>query len=234
MADIGKIVGIEIASIAKVIGITGAAVMGFTWPSGGPAVPYTTGLLLDLDVADLSLSDTDPVSSWVSKESYTFSQAVGDNQPTFRTNYVDGNNAVRFDGGDILVGTGSLNLKSFFVVCANERAVFTDYYGLFSGTAGGAKALAYNNSPHIWYESGNVTNVYRNNVDINQVPDGLAVFYFVMGANYNETYQIGQDRSLTSRRWLGPVLRIIGYDDVLGTSDKETMFSYLQTEYGIS
>jgi|GEM_PF-5123708 len=232
MVEIAKINGVPIANIAKVNGVAIANIAkinGLTVPAAD-ALPYTTGLLLDLDVADLSLSNTDPVSSWTSKESYAFSQATGSLQPSFRTAYINGNDAVLF-GGDVLVGSGNLNLKSFFIVGKNERVSTTDYYGLFSGTAGNAKAII--DSTKTWYVGEDVSNVYKNNVDTNNCGNDFAVFYFEMGANKNEIYQIGQDRNSAGRFWGGPVLRIVGYDDNLSAENRAAVFTYLQTKYGI-
>jgi len=123
-------------------------------------------------------------------------------------------------------------LKSFFIVAKNERVTYADYYGLFSGTGGSAKACLASSSS--WYVGEDVTNVYKNNVDTDVCGNDLAAFYFEMGANKNEVYQIGRERTISTRNWLGPVLRIIGYSGILGASDRAAVFNYLIAKYSIT
>lgn len=85
---------------------------------GGSAIP-DSGLLHDYSLPSISLSDGDPISSIPddSGAGNDLSQAISDNQPTYRTNVQNGNAVARADGSDFMQATASLTQPfTFFVV----------------------------------------------------------------------------------------------------------------------
>jgi hypothetical protein len=81
--------------------------------------PASAGAVLALDARTLTLADGDPVSSWTAKGG-TSPTGSGSTRPIFKTNIVNGQPVVRFDGvDDGLVGpsiSGSASNYSVFVV----------------------------------------------------------------------------------------------------------------------
>ena len=103
MSDISKIIGVDIATIAKInniaiggIGSIGGAdiTSGFT-PSGSPTCWYSAD--------SLSLSNNDKVASWtdLSGNANHLLQAVDANRPVFKTGIQNGLPAVLFTSGDV-------------------------------------------------------------------------------------------------------------------------------------
>ena len=100
------------------------------------------GAVLVLDARYIDQADNTAVSTWSdrSRNSYNATQATGSLQPTFQTNELGGQPAVRFDGGDSLVS--SLNSStvlsgnlSYF--CLARRRISNTSYPLLIGFSTG-------------------------------------------------------------------------------------------------
>jgi hypothetical protein len=118
--------------------------VGSTWANNQYFNPRQVGgLRLWLDATDPAGNGTQPanassVSSWVDKSGNgnTVTQATGANQPTYRTNVLNGKPVVRFDGVNDLMGKSSASslgtTVTMFVVGttngnASTRGTFFDY-----------------------------------------------------------------------------------------------------------
>lgn len=81
--------------------------------AGGAFSPTDiAGQMFWLSADTLTLSDTDPVTSWTEGfNSHVFAQTTTTKQPTYVASAVAGNPAVRFDGGDAVFNAGSVDFN---------------------------------------------------------------------------------------------------------------------------
>ncbi|MFC2087832.1 Calx-beta domain-containing protein, partial [Bacteroidota bacterium] len=95
---------------------------GFTGPAG---VGDTSNNKLWIRAEDLSLSNNDPVASWIdtSGNDNDFSQSTGSLQPSYHTSQINGYPTVRFDGSDLLTApdiiSGNIGRTLFIVTKMN-------------------------------------------------------------------------------------------------------------------
>lgn len=80
-----------------------------------PTPAAIDGLVLWLDAESLDLSDADPVSLWpdLSDEQNDVSQGTVADQPTFKTNIVNGRPVVRFDGSSDILSVATPIVTTF-------------------------------------------------------------------------------------------------------------------------
>lgn len=93
------------------------------------------GCVLLLDARELALSDNDPVASWAdgSDSGFDAAQATGVNQPTYKTDAINGNPVVRFDpAGD----------PEFLTLSGAGLGLFTDLTGFSIAVLGIARSDA--------------------------------------------------------------------------------------------
>jgi hypothetical protein len=120
--------------------------------------PKAAGARIVLDSRYITQSDNTAVTSWADRSgnAYDASQATGIKQPTFQTNEIGGNGAVRFDGSNDSMQSSSVVLPchiSAIVVQSSTRTgtnlkfwyehganVNTTDGGFFNGTYAGAWA----------------------------------------------------------------------------------------------
>jgi len=72
-------------------------------------LPVLSGLVLDLDANKLALSDNDAVATWADESGLgnDATQATAGSRPTYKTNILNGNPVVRFDGTDDYLSVGN-------------------------------------------------------------------------------------------------------------------------------
>jgi hypothetical protein len=205
-------------------------------------------------------SDSSSVSIWcdLSGNNHHVRQTTGANQPTFRTNQLNGKPAVYFDGGDVLTKTNDnllngITNKTIFSVIKGD-ALSTPYiWFLIStssnaartrmvATAGNVAALLDNNvndntgvSQSVTITNWNLITAYRNgssiNISINQAPFSTAVNTLTPVTD-GSTLTIGAPTNLISA-FSGYIAEIIVYSRTLSSSEITTVNSYLKNKYGI-
>ena len=94
-------------------------------------IPDSDDLHAYYDATELNLSDDDSVSTWTEEtgNENDLTQETSDNQPTFKTEIINGNSVIRHDGdSDFLITTFQSTLQQaldVFIV-AQKRSVGTD------------------------------------------------------------------------------------------------------------
>jgi len=99
-------------------------------PTGGGGLPVTSGLALHLDAQSLSLSDTDPVSSWTDLSGNGYDGAG--TGVTYIASAINGHPAVRFDGVDDWV-----DVTSYANLFSNQVTAFAMLRNWTAGTPWG-------------------------------------------------------------------------------------------------
>ena len=122
--------------------------------------PRSAGANLVLDARFIDQADSTAVSAWTdrSANAYTINQSTSGYQPTFRTNQINGNPAVSFDGSDDYLTGGSilaLGTNSLVVVCVAKRTS-----GTTGALAGRSRAANGAGRYSLLRESGNLTSLY--------------------------------------------------------------------------
>jgi hypothetical protein len=117
---------------------TAARLMRTRRPPGAIANPSTlTGLKVWLKAADLALADNAAVASWTDAATgLAFAQAIGANQPTYKTTAFNGLPCVRFDGTNDSLAVASSVLtvasRTVVIVCRSGLSSITTTEGLLS------------------------------------------------------------------------------------------------------
>lgn len=208
------------------------------------------GLILWLRAsAILGLSDSDAVAQWVdsSGNGNHAAQGTGANQPTYRTNVLNGKPVVRGDGIDDFLSFAlpADTSRTIFVVAkqvaaTNGRAVFSGGTHAFLTSFGGSWSYD-SNSVGAGGGGGGVSTNWT------------AVVLKVMSASSMATYINGGapsyfdpfDTITTSTAftllanaaglnpWNGDIAEIIAYDSALSDPDRQRVEQYIYNEYGI-
>ena len=256
MSDISKIVGVDIATIAKInniaigdIGSVGGADIpsGFV-PVGSPVV--------SLDSDDLSaLSDGDPIETWVNNGSGANLTAAGAERPSFQSDggsLLNTHPTVNFAAGQQMVSGITLpndGITVFavfkadgeanrYVMGAEEASPFTRLcvgadngpttFGMWKGSTSVQALTLANLVPTNWYI-----------LAVAIAADGSSTFYV------NNTTGAGHQSAVTDanlsfalasntyRGLVGSIANIIVYDSVLSSGDINTNIAGLNTKYSI-
>jgi len=236
MADISKIVGVDIATIAKInniaigdIGSIGGADIpsGFT-PSGSPACWYSAD--------SLSLSNNDKVASWtdLSGNANHLLQAVDANRPVFKTGIQNGLPAVLFTSGDVsrLVAniTDQAQPNTIFMV---YKLVDTASVILFDGISAGGRQAFYVSAGDMSMYAGGVltgpaanTNVHYASLLFNGVSGNCRIDGVDdtgnAGAQALEGITLGTDYTGTGQPANVYVMELIVYNGSESFTDNET------------
>lgn len=115
-------------------GFSAKGALGTSTPSGA-FLSSISGLTLWVKADSLVLSDNDPVPTWADQSggAHNFTQVTGGNQPTYKTNIINGLPAVLFDGStSFMTGPAASSVMS-----TTAHTTFL----VFQAVAGGASTL---------------------------------------------------------------------------------------------
>ncbi len=200
-----------------------------------------TGLKLWLKAdAITGLNDGDAISSWVDSSglSNNATQATGTKQPLYKTNIINGQPVVRFDGTDDFLGFTSVTTirTMFFVVkwtgAYNDYAPLLGHPTLFNVVGGAGDDL--------FEPTATSTNVLNGTGYLNGVttspssmvkPTTMSILSFKTIGNVSAQY-VTNDRNAAGRVWRGDFAEIIIYDSALSDTDRGAVETYLAAKYG--
>lgn len=226
--------------------------------AGAPAFDPTTiaGLALWLKADGItSLADGAAVATWPdeSGNAYDAAQATASAQPTFRTNVLNGQPVVRFDGASDFMSTPlfspTFSVFTHFIVVA-RRAIDAVHY--FSDNVGGPNPCAVyatTGVPDTWVirQGGTLTGGNAENLDPHVV---TSVFNTLSSLQRVDGTQVmagstGGAVAMNGRRlgtyrdanalWLnGDIAEVLVYDGLLSDEDRGAVEGYLGDKYGIT
>lgn len=218
-------------------------------PQGGPPV---SGLILWLEGYALELDDGDPIATWedLSGQGNDATQPTPANQPTFKTNVINGLPVARFSAGHRLLlpdlYSGASEGEVFVVLelpSTSDRGFWTfgtasqsDHYphsgSLYNGFGSTSRHGGFNpgvtiTDPHIFNVSaGPGSWIARTNG--NQVrSDGNTVAFPSQPV-------IGRSAGGSPQNFDGDIAAILCYDHVLSSGDRDDALTYLADRFGIS
>lgn len=209
------------------------------------------------------LSDGDPIASWAdqSGEGNNAVQATAAKKPLYKTDVVNGEPVVRFDGTDdtlVIPHVAGLNTETFtlFIVMAftNEAADETIFekwdqsgaypYAFRTRVDGNVRFATYDGSAannmdgdtDISDGSFNILTFVRDGTDgeifLNGVSDGDTSTH---KENTTNTHDVGIGaRGVGGTPWGGDTAEIIFYNEELSSADKDTIETYLSEKYNIT
>lgn len=204
-----------------------------------------------LDASQIvGLSNGDPVPTWTdeSGNGNDAVQATGAKQPSYQTNQLNGHPIVRFDSARCMgITTLSVNQPyTIFIVLKDVMDGSTPSENeIFSGTSNGFFVIYYNATqiPAVFPWTGasssvpmttDVLCIIMNGASSAIFQDGVSTSTgnsgttglgadFVIGAFFNQTQNFMN----------ADVAEIIIYDSALGTTDRQTVETYLATKYAL-
>lgn len=196
------------------------------------------------------VADGGNVSSWPEKFGNGKDLACASSYPTYETDIINDLPAVNFSGSqNPLKWTGAITPKHIFVVGAFADAAFPaaggaqEYAGLYSGIDNASNGILVGNpSSTKWTDFsyslyGDYTFRRRDVAFIESLQEASfsgAISVFEVSYSVGITLdgiQIGQDRSLTTRKWKGPVVAAGAFDRVLADWERHDIYEYLAIKY---
>jgi len=221
---------------------------------GGVSTPDdVAGLILWLDAdAITGLSDTDPVSIWADRSASGYDATASSTaRPTYRTGQINGKPALDFVDGagnrlNISMSETSGNWTWFFVIDSDTNAAAYRYmYDASSGRLVLAQ-LANNNDSPGWYDgtwrispSTGTTGVQVLEYNL---ASGAGELYrdrtSILSSGYTQralggTQRIGSSYS-DNNYFNGRMAEVVVYNSALGTTDRDTIYTYLNDKYGFT
>lgn len=198
------------------------------------------GLTLWLNAdAIVGLVNDDPVATWEDESGNNddATQGTGANQPTYKTNIVNGLPVVRFDGGNDYLQTTSLTAQTLFIVCNHgDGATFSNYRRLIQPTAAAFHYYGDNGTGNYAIGAGITGGNFRVNGAATMSAGTLSAFRVVgieADAAATDTYPIGISIGGFSQHLLGDIAEIVAYSGVLSGGDRILVETYLMDKYGI-
>lgn len=195
--------------------------------------PDISGLLVRYSASDIEgLNDGDAVATWddlVGTKDLT--QATSDYQPLYKTNIVNGQPALLFDGSnDVLLTAYTVTgMRTIIVVAKYSAATFASFNGLLTcGT--NYVFIGYGGQTYFLADLGTY---YTDGAEANtNVTNAWHVFAVKRGADYiSSAVQVGKDRTEAGRFWNGYVAEILVYDSNLSAEDFASINAYLKAKY---
>lgn len=229
-----------------------------------PAAPTTSNLQLWLDAADIvGKVDGDPISQWddSSGNGRHVTQGTGSDQPTYKTNILNGQPVVRFDGSnDFLVSSAlisSMIAASAYTIFAvvtpttisSNNALSYQNDAAYADT-GGFFALTFKSTPtaHVFNWDGNedttsvsitaatpvllMTRHDSGNLYISK--NGETEASVASGNTSTLTGALRVGRNYQSEFLQGDIAELLIYNVVLSASDRNAILYYLGYKYGLS
>lgn len=182
----------------------------------------------------------------LSPNQYHINQPNSSVQPLFLTNQINNKPALRFDAiDDYLPITDSVNFRTIIVLAKANETSFSDYRGLFGGSAsttfaGGylINAAAGTNNLGLGVGTAGFTQIKRNAADVTTTGDFSPIdLYWVGLFEYSyvrkQPADIGRidNGAQPGRYWKGDIAEIIVYNKVLNTSELRLIETYLSKKY---
>jgi hypothetical protein len=237
MTDIAKVVGIAIASVAKVMGHAGAKVMGLAWPTGGgwEQPVEIDGVLGWYAASDITgKNDGDPVHPWedLTGNGHDFVQATSGSRPLYKTNIINGHPALLFDGSDdcmlsdLIEGIGTV-----VIVAIHPDELFSWYEGLISGASSYGWFVGQHGYDH-FYPTGDATTYMDGDYGADPATQTWHVFLGLTAGHLDTAVYIGEDRGLW-RLWTGYIAEVVIFNNILSSGDQIIITDYLMEKYGI-
>jgi hypothetical protein len=180
----------------------------------------------------MDLEDNDSVTSFTDCSGNGRDFAASGN-PTYQTNVQNGKPAVELDGtGDYFTSEDSFKLRTVFIVCRHDSSTFPSYDGLIC-RSDSSPTLCGSSGGTSFYTGEGVTNVWVNKTDTDSfaVLGVIKIVCVQWNADYTNLWSVGIDRGMSGREWDGPILRVIGYDTILSSTDRNAVFDALADEY---
>ncbi|MCD9188230.1 MAG: fibronectin type III domain-containing protein [Pyrinomonadaceae bacterium] len=210
---------------------------------------YTRGLELFLEADTLAGANGASVSSWTDLSGKGRNLTASSNQPTVKTNALNGKKSVNFNGSrNPLKWTGNLEIRcGFAVVKVNS---FASFDGVLTGLAnapiligGGAGASIFFDVKYKYYEYRLKDRIYSpvetwangERIETLNAPapvGGFAIIYFKFWTNLQmDGVQLGQDRADASRKFNGEISLIALYNRDFCESEIRNMMRSLSYSY---
>lgn len=257
--NVKTVQGLAIASVKACAGLpiaSAKAIMGVDNTGGGGFVPTDiAGCQLWLDASQEAFANNDPVGTatdW-SGQGHNATQGTAGQQPTFKTNIINGLPVFRFDGtADNLGGIATSNAaRTVFIVLQKRSAVTGDSQVAisFNNTI---TAVIFTNSGFFasgygWYApataiGGTVTNPnilgmkFSSASSVTPYVNGTAGTPFDPDNDYSSgnAFRLGSTDTGPNNPSDIDIAEVIIYDTALSDSDRDSVESYLGTKYGIT
>lgn len=214
----------------------------------GPVNPdAVTGLLFWFKADALSLSDNDPVGSWLdsSGNGLTATQADATKKPLYKTNQINTTlPVVRFDGSnDFLQFTQQTTIRSLFVIMKHATGIQdyapilgdpTTFHWVGGGTVSGQTSMQaldpLNASTNILSGSAYINGQADTPINILK-PTSFRLLEFVGIGNTTASY-ITNDRNALNRYINADIAEIFAYSTAVSASDRQALEQYAVNKYG--
>ena len=234
---------IQLARMSPAIVGGGVAAAGWTPPAD------VDGVLAWYSASDISgLSDNDPVQTWedLSGNEKHLTQATEASRPLYKTGVRNEKAALLFDRSDDYMFTGSniSGIKTIIAVGCYTRGGFPGSFIDVDGLVTSKDTTVGENYPWMIGSDYSLNNGQIANQKMyidDEEKTGPFVQMFVNDAWHiamvtNETaaaaaVQVGWDRQIGTRLWLGYIAEVILLDNVLSTGSD--VINYLKTKYNI-
>ncbi|MCB9448709.1 MAG: hypothetical protein H6585_10230 [Flavobacteriales bacterium] len=218
--------------------------VGFVGPGG---VGKSTNNKLWLKADYLSQGDGTAVTSWTdaSGNGFDFAQATGSKQPTYKTNILNGQPVVRFDGGDALNSTTITSNAGDHTVFGVLNSTSNTY--TFDNTDGARWLTAIHTSGAYWDGAWKGTAIATGaTVKIHSwVLDDAGAEVFTDGTSYTTgtwdatskmggTQVLGARQDQSTQMMTGDMGEWIVYEGALNTAQRIIVENYLASKYGIT
>jgi hypothetical protein len=255
---LAKVLPFKAGMLSRIITFASIAALMFlalTQTTFAQELPVTDDLVLHLDASELSLSDNDPVTSWtdLSGNDYHAIQNTTANQPTFKTNVMNGKPVVRFDGDNdyLLTGTFSSALSQpntvFVVWQTNSTGTQfvidginkNDRHAIFQGTGGGNNVAFHAGSTLSYakdtpFEQAIITSALFNGANSEVWENGEIKLTGDFGNHSLTGLTIGARQGNAFFFLDGDIAEIIIYDRALTFNERTDVEFYLSRKYGFS
>lgn len=216
-------------------------------PPGGwtPTSPSNT-LVEWLDATTQAFADGDPVGTWVARAGQN-ATSTSTARPLFKTNIKNGNPIVRFDGvnDNLITAVFSVEQVQPFTTAVVFKFAATGVQFVFDGIA---KRAAFFNNVIVWDAFAGSTVAIGGTADTNwhilfiewngasskyRFDGGSeTAFSGTPGANNMDGLTLGASNTLTSFASVD-IGEIVIYSSTLGSSDKTSLFTYLNTKWAV-
>jgi len=207
-----------------------------------------SGLQLWLKADSLSLSDNDPVAAWTDSSGSGNNMAQSDSsmRPIYKTNILNGQPVVRFDGvDDYLVLPSSVGISTLFLVIKHSTG--TGDYQHFVGSAsngiggypwhgGSGTSLLYNLTVPSYVQDGSgwVDGVSIAPTSILKPTTFSLITLEPTQASIFQAIATWVPQNAQDRNFNGDYAEIIAYNSTLSTTDRQSVETYLGAKYGIT
>jgi hypothetical protein len=205
-------------------------------------LPVTSGLVGRWDASSLAFADGAVVTSWPDGSGAGRHMTPVATGPIAKTAVQNGLTVARFDGvsNQALRAAGTTVVpKHVFAVAKASAATFPNFNGLLTGVSAGNEQvfLLGSQGASTWFIPGGAATYHRDGV-ADTTNTGPMNTWSVMSMT-NTTlwtgavqFQIGDDRNVTNRYWVGDVGEIVAYDRVLSAAERAQVEEYLSAKWG--